>query len=180
MPLRTAFAQSINTVAVQLTDEVGLPAVIETAKRLGVKSELPNVPSLALGSAEVTLLEMTRAYAAVATGNDAFEPYTVRSLQGAGQQSLSTHPTARPNASGLGESRAAMLDLLQAVVREGTGKAAGLPNMPVAGKTGTTQEYRDAWFVGFTPDLIVGVWVRVPGDRDHGFQRIVIIHSRPS
>jgi penicillin-binding protein 1A len=157
--LRNAFAQSINTVAAQLADEVGIPAVIETAKRLGVQSELPAVPSLALGSAEVTLLEMTRAYAAVATGNVALEPYTVRSIQGSTQQALFARPGAAPRAEGLGASRAAMLDLLQAVVREGTGKAARLPNVVAGGKTGTTQEYRDAWFVGFTPDLIVGVWV---------------------
>jgi penicillin-binding protein 1A len=157
--LRNAFAQSINTVAAQLADEVGIPAVIETAKRLGVQSDLPAVPSLALGSAEVTLLEMTRAYAAVATGNLALEPYTIRSIQGSTQQALFTRPGAAPRNEGLGASRTAMLDLLQAVVRDGTGKAARLPNVPVGGKTGTTQEYRDAWFVGFTPDLIVGVWV---------------------
>ncbi|ANY82068.1 penicillin-binding protein [Microvirga ossetica] len=157
--LRNAFAQSINTVAAQLADEVGIPAVIETAKRLGVQSELPAVPSLALGSAEVTLVEMTRAYAAVATGNLALEPYTVRSIQGTTQQALFTRPGAAPRTEGLGGSRMAMLDLLQAVVREGTGKAARLPNVPAGGKTGTTQEYRDAWFIGFTPDLIVGVWV---------------------
>lgn len=157
--LRNAFAQSINTVAAQLADEVGIPAVIETAKRLGVQSELPAVPSLALGSAEVTLLEMTRAYAAVATGNLALEPYTVRSVQGSTQQALFTRPGTAPRAEGLGASRAAMLDLLQAVMRDGTGKAARLPNVLAGGKTGTTQEYRDAWFIGFTPDLIVGVWV---------------------
>jgi 1A family penicillin-binding protein len=157
--LRTAFAQSINTVAAQLADEVGIPAVIDTAKRLGVQSELPAVPSLALGSAEVTLLEMTRAYAAVATGNETIEPYAVHSIQGGSQQVLSTRPAPGSSPGSLGESRAAMLDLLQAVVREGTGKAARLPDVPAGGKTGTTQEYRDAWFVGFTPDLIVGVWV---------------------
>jgi 1A family penicillin-binding protein len=158
--LRTAFAQSINTVAAQLADEVGIPAVIETAKRLGVQSELPIVPSLALGSAEVTLLEMTRAYAVVATGNEKIEPFAVHSIQGGSQQVLSARPAPGPSTGSLGESRAAMLDLLQAIVREGTGKTARLPNVPVAGgKTGTTQEYRDAWFIGFTPDLIVGVWV---------------------
>jgi 1A family penicillin-binding protein len=159
MPLRTAFAQSVNTVAVQLADEVGIPAVIETAKRLGVQSELPAVPSLALGSAEVTLLEMTRAYAAVATGNEKIEPYAVHSIQRGSQQVLSTRPAPGSGPGSLGESRAAMLDLLQAVVREGTGKTARLPNVPAGGKTGTTQEFRDAWFIGFTPDLIVGVWV---------------------
>jgi membrane peptidoglycan carboxypeptidase len=152
--LRTAFASSINTVAVQLADTVGIPAVIETAKRLGVQSELPAVPSLALGSAEVTLLEMTRAYAAVAAGLQTLEPYSIRSI-GAREQPLYTRPA--PNAAP-DPNRAAMVDLLAAVVREGTGRAARLPQ-PVAGKTGTTQEYRDAWFVGFTSDIVVGVWV---------------------
>lgn len=160
VPLRIAFAQSINTVAVQLADEVGIQAVIDTAKRLGVRSDLPAVPSLALGSAEVTLLEMIRAYAMVATGNESLEPYAIQSIQGAAPQGLVTRPNPASTASvGLGESRGMMLDLLQAVVRDGTGKAARLPNVPVAGKTGTTQEFRDAWFIGFTPDLIVGVWV---------------------
>jgi penicillin-binding protein 1A len=158
--LRAAFAQSINTVAAQLADEVGIEAVISTAKRLGVQSDLPAVPSLALGAAEVTLLEMTRAYATVSTGNESFQPYAIRSIQGGGRQELFTRPGSAPGSSGTpNETRAMMLDLLQAVVREGTGKAARLPDAPVGGKTGTTQEYRDAWFVGFTPELIVGVWV---------------------
>ncbi len=158
--LRAAFAQSINTVAARLADEVGIQAVIDMAKRLGVRSDLPAVPSLALGSAEANLLEMTRAYAVVATGNESIEPSALRSIQGAGQQVLVTKAAATSNApAGLGETRVMMLDLLQAVVRDGTGKAARLPNVAAAGKTGTTQDYRDAWFIGFTPDLIVGVWV---------------------
>ena len=158
--LRAAFAQSINTIAAQLADEVGIPAVIDMAKRMGLQSNLPAVPSLALGAAEVTLMEMTRAFAAVAAGVESIEPYSVRTIQGGGQQALYTRPKAGPEVTGqLGQSRAMMLDLLQAVVNEGTGKAARLTNVPAGGKTGTTQEYRDAWFVGFTPDLIVGVWV---------------------
>jgi membrane peptidoglycan carboxypeptidase len=103
---------------------------------------------------------MTRAYAVVATGNESIEPTALRSIQGAGQQALVTKAAATSNTpAGLGETRAMMLDLLQAVVRDGTGKAARLPNVAAAGKTGTTQDYRDAWFIGFTPDLIVGVWV---------------------
>jgi 1A family penicillin-binding protein len=155
--LRTAFANSINTVAAQLADEVGIPAVIDTAKRMGVTSELPVVPSLALGSAEVTLLEMTRAYAAVAANVQSVEPYGVRAIQGTGQV-LYTKP-APATAPDAGASRAMMADLLAAVVREGTGRAARLPSQAAAGKTGTTQENRDAWFVGYTPDLVVGVWV---------------------
>ncbi|MDQ4061976.1 MAG: PBP1A family penicillin-binding protein [Pseudomonadota bacterium] len=156
MPLRTAFANSVNTVAVQLADTVGLQNVIATARRLGVQSELPAVPSLALGSVEVTLFEMTRAFAAVAANRPSLEPYTIRSVR-SGDQTLYSRPAA-DNQAGEVAGRAAMVDLLTAVVREGTGKAARLP-VPVAGKTGTTQEHRDAWFIAFTPDLIVGVWV---------------------
>jgi penicillin-binding protein 1A len=159
MPLRTAFAHSVNTIAAQLGDEVGVQAVIDTARRMGVQSPLPAVPSLALGSAEVALLEMTRAFGSVAAGVQAIEPYAIRSISGSSQQALYTKPNAGTEVSGqLGASRAMMLELLQAVVNEGTGKAARIANVPVGGKTGTTQEYRDAWFIGFTPDLIVGVW----------------------
>jgi membrane peptidoglycan carboxypeptidase len=155
--LRTAFANSINTVAVQLAEAVGIPAVITTAKALGIQSELPNVPSLALGSAEVTLLEMTQAYAAIAVNAEKIEAFSVRSIT-SGEKTLYSRPVSsfapQPNSP----ARAAMLDLLSSVIREGTGKGARVSG-PVAGKTGTTQDYRDAWFIGFTPEMVVGVWV---------------------
>ena len=158
--LRTAFAQSINTIAVQLADEVGIPAIIDTAKRMGIQSDMPKVPSLALGTAEITLHEMTRAFASVATGAQLFETYAARSISGgSSQQLLYSRRGAGADAAARLEHRTAMLELLQAVVAEGTGRSARLPNVAVAGKTGTTQEYRDAWFIGFTPELIVGVWV---------------------
>lgn len=155
--LRTAFAHSINTVAVQLAEAVGMPAVIETARGLGVTSDLPNLPSLALGSAETTLLEMTRAYAAVAAGAETIEPYSVRQIL-ARDQTLYTRPQTPPTPARDQAARTAMLDLLSAVVREGTGKNARV-SVPAGGKTGTTQDSRDAWFVGFAGDLVVGVWL---------------------
>ena len=155
--LHTAFASSINSIAVQLSEAVGVRSVIDTAHRLGVQSELPALPSLALGSAEVTLLEMTSAFAAIAANAERVEPYDMRTIRN-GDQVLFTRSNSTVAPASNPEARAAIRDLLTGVVRDGTGRAARI-NGPVAGKTGTTQENRDAWFVGFTPDLVVGVWV---------------------
>src|SRR6202022_5124651 len=109
MTLRNAFVHSINTVAAQLGDEVGIPAIIDTAKRWGVQSTLPAVPSLALGSAEVTLLEMTKAFGSVAAGAQ-IEPYSVRSIMGSSQQVLYTKTGAGTEFTGqLGASGAWLL-----------------------------------------------------------------------
>src|SRR5438105_670433 len=155
--LRTAFAQSLNSVAAQLAQAVGIDRVIAMAKSLGVQSQLPAVPSLALGSAEVTLWEMTRAIDAVATDSKSIEPYMVHSIKAqTAAPLLYTRPETvaeRPD-----WNRTDMMHLLEAVVTEGTGKAARLDRRS-AGKTGTTDEYRDAWFVGFTSDIVVGVWL---------------------
>jgi penicillin-binding protein 1A len=156
--LRSAFARSINSVAVQLADEVGIKRVIEVAKRLGVQSDLVEVPSLALGSVEVTLMDMTRAFAAIAGNVESVEPYAVRAIHGKNEQSLYTRPAATGRPAADAAARRAMLELLASVVDEGTGRAARVSGT-VFGKTGTTQEHRDAWFVGFTGDLVVGVWV---------------------
>jgi penicillin-binding protein 1A len=155
--LRTGFAQSLNSVAVQVAQAVGINAVIETAKKLGVQSELPVVPSLALGAAEVSLLEMTRAFAAIAANAETIEPYSVESIV-KGDETVFAHSKSPPQPARNQAARLAVRDLLAAVVREGTGRAARLAT-PAAGKTGTTQENRDAWFIGFTSDLVVGVWV---------------------
>jgi penicillin-binding protein 1A len=157
MTLRAAFANSINSVAVQLADEVGIRGVIDAAKQLGIQSDLPAVPSLALGSAEVNLLEMTRAFAALAGNAESVESYAVRSIH-RGEQVVHTRAAATRPSPADPAARAAMIDLLAGVVREGTGKGARIAG-PAAGKTGTTQDYRDAWFIGFTPELVVGVWV---------------------
>jgi len=155
--LRTAFAQSLNSVAAQLAQQLGIDQIIATAKSLGVQSELPAVPSLALGSAEVTLFEMTRAVDAIATNSKSIEPYMVRSIK---SQTAAPLLYTRPDTTAERPSWnwAAMMHLLEAVVTEGTGRAARV-NKRSAGKTGTTDEYRDAWFVGFTSDIVVGVWV---------------------
>jgi penicillin-binding protein 1A len=155
--LRTAFAHSLNSVAVQLAQSVGIPNVIDTARQLGVRSDLPAVPSVALGSGAVTPLEMTRAFAAIGTNTTSNDAYSVRSI-GKGDQTVYTRPTPALASADNPTVHAEILDLLSSVVRGGTGIAAGL-DRPVGGKTGTSEEYRDAWFVGFTSDLVVGVWV---------------------
>jgi 1A family penicillin-binding protein len=154
--LRSAFAQSINSIAVQLTQAVGVERVIEIAKGLGIHTELPAVPSLALGSAEVTLLDMTAAMDAIAVDSKSIEPYTIRKIRTGTRALLYTRPDTvveRPD-----WNRNALVQLLEGVVTNGTGRAARLDRR-AAGKTGTTQDYRDAWFIGFTSDIIVGVWV---------------------
>jgi penicillin-binding protein 1A len=173
--LRTAFANSINSVAVQLADAVGIQSVIDTARKLGVQSQLPAVPSLALGSGEVTLLEMTRAFAAIAANAESIEPYAVRAIR-KGDQALFTRPKSELQPANNQGARAAIRDLLASVVREGTGKAARI-NGPAAGKTGTSQSYRDAWFIGFTSGLIVGVWV---GNDDNSPTRSVTGGDMPA
>jgi penicillin-binding protein 1A len=155
--LRTAFANSVNSVAVQLAEAVGIPSVIDTARKLGVQSELPAVPSLALGSGEVTLLEMTRAFAAIAANAESVEPYAIRAVR-KGDQALFTRPRSELQPASDPGARAAIRDVLTSAVRDGTGRAART-NGPVAGKTGTSQSYRDAWFIGFSSGIVVGVWV---------------------
>ena len=158
VPLRTAFALSINTVAAQLGQEVGIPAVIATARKLGIQSDLPNVPSLVLGSGAVSLLEMTRAYGSVLSGRTPLQAYGIQAIRGGAPQPLTSADPA-PGATLAQGPRTMMLDSLQAVVESGTGRAARVSGQIIGGKTGTSQDFRDAWFVGMTPDLVVGIWV---------------------
>lgn len=156
--LREAFARSLNSVAVGLLQEQGAEEVVERARRLGISARLEALPSLALGTSEVTLLEMSAAYAAFANGGYGVWPYGVSSLSTPSGQIV-----YRREGQGLGRvmspsAHAAMLDLLQASVSWGTSRAAD-PGRPAGGKTGTTQDSRDAWFIGFTAELVVGVWM---------------------
>ena len=153
--LRQAFAESLNSVAVQLSEAVGRDKVIAMAQRLGLTSPILDVPSLALGTSQHTVLEMTRAFAAVAAGAASVEAYGIRAIRSP-SGILYTRGSVAPEPATY--RRAEMLSLLRAVVRQGTGRGADY-GRPVAGKTGTTQDHRDAWFIGFTADAVVGVWV---------------------
>ncbi|AHB49775.1 penicillin-binding protein 1A [Hyphomicrobium nitrativorans NL23] len=157
--LRDALAQSINSVAVRLLLDAGATKVAATARRLGMKSELRRDASLALGTSEVSLLDLTGAYAAFANGGYVNEPYVIRRVRTAEGRVLFQRFDARSDPAIPLASVAAMNDMLRAVVERGTGRRAALPGHIVAGKTGTSQDYRDAWFVGYTAHLTAGVWV---------------------
>jgi penicillin-binding protein 1A len=153
--LREAFARSSNAATVRLAEQVGRNNVIRAARDLGITTPLPDNPSLALGTSGVSLLELTSAYAAILDGH---YPVIARGLPEEPQhEGLSAifHPVGSLDPQ---RDRAPMLDLLYAVANNGTGRRAAL-SVPTFGKTGTTQENRDALFIGFAGDLVVGVWV---------------------
>lgn len=154
--LSRAFARSSNAAAVRLQERVGRERVVGLARRMGLASELAAHPSLALGTVEATLLEMTAAFAAVRAHAERVDPWVVRSIESEGGASFRGR---RRSLRGATWSKEESYELLSRVVRSGTGRAAALEDVPAYGKTGTTQSYRDAWFVGFAEDLVVGVWV---------------------
>ena len=157
--LADAFARSINTAAVRLAMDVGLDEVIRAARDLGIDAKLPKVPSLALGAVEVSLLDLTGAFASVRAGRTRVEPWGIAAFGPEGQARLQTMGPPMVGAQqSLGRYQQPMIDLLRGVVEHGTGRAAAL-NGFAAGKTGTSQSHRDAWFIGFDESLIVGVWV---------------------
>jgi len=153
--LREAFERSSNAATVRLSQEVGRSNVIRAARDLGITTPLPDKPSLALGTAGVSLLELTSAYAAVESGR---YPIVARGLPE--EQPVEGLKAFFRSDGTLDRQRdwAPMLDLLYAAANEGTGRRAAL-TVPTFGKTGTTQENRDAVFIGFAGDLVVGVWV---------------------
>ncbi len=158
MALGRAFARSINTVAVRVSERIGRGRVIAVARRLGITSKLVSHPSLALGASEVTLLELTASYAAVAGGGFAAWPHGITEIRDSAGTVL-----FRRTGSGGGEvissGHARALDgMLRGVIANGTGRAAW-PGRRAAGKTGTSQDSRDAWFIGYAGDLVTGVWV---------------------
>ena len=159
MTLVKAFAVSSNSIAAQLTQEAGPRAVAATARRLGIASPLDEVASLALGTSGVTPLELTGAYAAFANGGESAAPFGILKVRTVSGKVLYVHPAREAVTVMSPENDAAMTRLMNETVASGTGKAAKLADRPVAGKTGTTQDFHDAWFVGFTADLVCGVWI---------------------
>lgn len=156
--LSDAFARSLNTIAVQVSEHAGRNKVISAAHRLGITAKLKSHPSLALGASEVTLIELTAAYAVIANLGIAAWPYGIIEIR-------DTTGSIIYRRGGSGGGRvvdrrhvAALEQMLQKTITQGTGHRARI-DRPAAGKTGTSQEWRDAWFIGYTADLVTGIWV---------------------
>ncbi len=157
--LREAMSRSINTIAVQLGQSVGISRVINTARRLGIKTKLPNAPSLALGAGEVNLLEMTGAYAHLANNGHGVRPYAIREIRRQRDSKILFQQQPPLTIIVLSQKVVTeMNSMLSAVIWGGTGRGAAI-GRSAAGKTGTTSDYKDAWFMGYTPQLVTGVWV---------------------
>jgi penicillin-binding protein 1A len=163
MTLAEGLAQSINTIAVQIAQRAGIRNVVAVAHRLGISTDLSPEMSLALGTNEVNLLELVSAYAPFANGGVGVWPHGIAEIRASDGDVV-----FQRSGSGVGrvmspESAGTMNEMLSGVIGHGTGRSAALPR-PAAGKTGTTQDYRDAWFIGYTADLVAGVWL---GNDDH-------------
>jgi penicillin-binding protein 1A len=155
--LRDAFARSVNTAAIRVAQRDGIDATLAAARRAGVLSPLRREFATALGASEVTLLELTGAYAPFANGGMAVTPHAIVEISDRSGRVLYRRSGSGGVAIMSPATLGAMNDLLRAVIERGTGRAAAL-DRPMGGKTGTSQDYRDAWFVGFTADLVAGVW----------------------
>lgn len=156
--LREAFALSINTVAVKLSERIDRQNVIEMAKRLGLTTPIVTEPSLSLGTSEVSLLELVAAYGVVANGGYGIVPYGIVEIQNSAGQILYRHMPGPPEKILSDDVVMVMDDMLRSVVAWGTARQAQM-TFPVAGKTGTTQNYRDALFLGYGLNMVNGVWV---------------------
>jgi penicillin-binding protein 1B len=167
--VRRALEESLNVPAVIAAQDVGLPEVIRAAHALGVQSRLIAVPSLALGTSELSLLEITVAFATLANGGVRVHPTTL-DLESGPAAARAVTPLPPPVQAVSAESAFMMTHLLRGVMQRGTGASSarwGLSEI-TAGKTGTTEGLRDAWFVGYTPDLVIGVWVGADDGRPVG------------
>lgn len=157
--LQQALALSLNTVSAQLTAEVGAEAVVATARRLGIGSQIEPNLSIALGTSEVSLLEMTGAYGTFANGGTGVIPYVIRRIQTEDGQILYERTGAGPGQVVHPQYITMMNAMMAETLATGTGRRASIDGWEAAGKTGTSQDWRDAWFVGYTAHLVATVWL---------------------
>jgi penicillin-binding protein 1B len=167
--VRRMIEESVNTATVRLATEIGLPQIVSVSRDVGITSPLSPVPALALGTFEVTPVELAYAYATLASGGTRYEPYPLDSIIGAKGETVYT---AKNRATQAVDPRAAYLVsyALEGVFDRGTARAAREAGIrfPVSGKTGTTDKNRDSWFVGYTPEVVCAVWVGTDSGRDTG------------
>ncbi|WP_294394039.1 PBP1A family penicillin-binding protein [uncultured Sphingomonas sp.] len=156
--IRNAFALSINTVAAQMGQKVGFDTVADMAHRLGISTRLNTHPSMVLGTSDVRLIDMTRAFAVISNGGNAVTPYGILRVSTTDGTILYQHEAQSPRVLVAPFVAAGMTDLLQTAVNTGTARAAQI-GRPVAGKTGTTSSNKDGWFLGFSSGLTTGVWM---------------------
>jgi len=156
--LREAFSRSINTVSAKIGQQVGFSTIADMARRFGLTTQISTYPSMVLGSSDVRLIEMTRAFASVGNNGVAVTPYAIRRVVTADGRMLYQHETDENRVLVAPWVAAEMTDLLQSAVLSGTGTAAQI-GRPVAGKTGTTTSNKDGWFIGFSSGLTTGVWM---------------------
>ena len=156
--LREAFARSINTVSAKIGDAVGFGTIADMARRFGISNSLSTYPSMVLGTSDVRLIDMTRAFAAVQNRGVSVSPYAIRKVVTSDGRLLYQHQTMEERVLVAPWVAAEMTDLLQSAVLSGTGRAAQI-GRPVAGKTGTTSSNKDGWFIGFSSGLTTGVWM---------------------
>ncbi len=192
--MRDALALSLNTIAVKLNMEVGPKNVAQTAQRLGISSPLQANGSLALGTSEVTPLELVSAYASFANGGMGVVPYVIAQVKTTDGKLIYKRPTS----GGLGRvidpnAVAMMNDMMHNTFVVGTARSAQVPGWIMAGKTGTTDDYKDAWFVGFTGSLVAGVWLgnddgtltkrvsggNLPSEVWHNFMKVALKDQQP-
>ncbi|MDP3746337.1 MAG: penicillin-binding protein 1A [Phenylobacterium sp.] len=161
MTLQSALAQSINTVAARLANEVGTGNVAATARRLGITSHIQLDPSMALGAVEVSPMEMAQAYAPFSNGGFLAKGYGITRIRTASGKVLYDHTVEKAQRQAVIGSPALqyMNQMMRQVIVSGTGTRANVPGYDLAGKTGTTSDYRDAWFVGYTGGFVTAVWV---------------------
>lgn len=178
VPLEFALARSLNTISVQLAYNAGVGNVIDTARRLGIKADLERDLSIALGSSGVPPIEMATAYASIARGGYVVVPYGISRIKDAdGRLVYERAPFASERRVGSEQAMSNLIYMMEGVVQVGTGQGAAIPGYRIAGKTGTSQDFRDAWFSGFSGNLICVVWV---GNDDNSSMKAVTGGSLPA
>lgn len=170
MTLRESFVRSINSVAASLAHDIGINNVIRLAHNMSIKSPIPNLPSISLGTAETSLLELTTAYAVIANQGKKVTPYNINLITDNYDNVLFTKEKLAPKQILPDNIVKNMSNLLNGVIVWGTGQTANIKNLYLRGKTGTSQNHRDAWFIGFTEDLVLGIWIGT--EKDHPDHKI--------